>query len=134
MNGWNIITEVDGSDPFSFLLKWVIICRFQAVHLPGVFPSISIISCLRFYRIHGTGIFYLHLALESTVHVGKYSSPMDPSWDCNLWKIACFLKINRHPSEVTHNQNAERTAWLLRPQELKNDQKLMVFFIRFGGP
>ena len=30
-------------------------------------------------RIHGTGIFYLHLPNKSTIHVGKYTNPMDPT-------------------------------------------------------
>ena len=30
------------------------------------------------WRIHGTGIIYLHLPWKTTIHVGKYASPMDP--------------------------------------------------------
>ena len=31
------------------------------------------------HRIHGTGIFtYLHLPYKSSIHEGKYTSPMDP--------------------------------------------------------
>ena len=124
VNGWNIITEVDGSDPFSFLLEWVIICRFQAVHLPGVFPSISIISCLRFYRIHGTGIFYTYIYHWNQPNVGRYSSPMDPM---ELQPVENCLLFKDQPSplgKVTHNQNAtKRTAWFLKTSRVEKRPK-----------
>ena len=33
---------------------------------------------------------YLHIPQKSTIHVGKYTSPMDPSWD-RLYYVYIFL-------------------------------------------
>ena len=46
------------------------------------------------HRIHGTGLFrYLHLKDDFLmIHVGKYTSPMDPIWDHQSGKI-------QHPLE-----------------------------------
>ena len=48
-------------------------------------------SCYQSHRIHVFTYIYLHLPQKSTIHVGKYTSPMDP--------MGIFLSI-MHPFGV----------------------------------